>query len=97
MFFLVLKIRVKKIIQRYGEHVTSNNYARADRSPKLSPLDKQYFQFSSLSQRRKSSSTLATALKKSAGPDHIGLKGCVAVKKPIIRKGKGQKRRKFAN
>ena len=66
------------------------------RTPKQSPSDKQYLKLSSL---RKSSSTLASDLKKkspgvSVHPftvrrqlNTMGLKECVAVKKPLLRKG----------
>ena len=72
----------------------------------LSSSDKQYLKLLSLDTGQKSSYTLALDLKKNTGVsvhpstvrrqlNAMDLKGCVAVKKPSLRKGNRQKRRKL--
>uniref|UniRef100_A0A3B1JUD5 Transposase Tc1-like domain-containing protein n=1 Tax=Astyanax mexicanus TaxID=7994 RepID=A0A3B1JUD5_ASTMX len=84
----VSKTGIQKIIKRYKENGTPNNRARSGRPPKLSPSDKMYLQLSSLVDRTRSCSTLASDLKICTGVSvhpatvrkqlkAMGLKGCV--------------------
>lgn len=93
----VSKTGVQKILKRYRENGTPNNQGRPGRPRKLSPDDKRYLEISSLIDRTKSSSALASDLKESTGVSvHpstvrrqrsvIGLRGCVAIKKLTRRK-----------
>uniref|UniRef100_A0A8B9HMM4 Transposase Tc1-like domain-containing protein n=1 Tax=Astyanax mexicanus TaxID=7994 RepID=A0A8B9HMM4_ASTMX len=84
----ISKTGIQKIIKRYKENGTPNNRARSGRPPKLSPSDKMYLQLSSLVDRTRSCSTLASDLKICTGVSvhpatvrkqlkAMGLKGCV--------------------
>ena len=89
------RVSVQKVVKKYNKTGDVVDKKKFGRRKKLSLRDEQFFLKKAQDLKRASgnlvhASTVRRSLIKS------GLKGCVAIKKPLLRKGNKEKRLKFA-
>ena len=98
---------VQKVVKKYNKTGDLVDKKKSVRPKKLSLRDEQFLKITALRNRKKVSAKLVQDLKRASGTlVHVstvrrclmksGLKGCVAIKKPLLRKGNKEKRLKFA-
>lgn len=103
----VSRTAIREIIKKYKNTGTLEDKTRSGRPPKLNKHDIKYLKNLSLRNRKKTSSELAQDIQAATGTKvtsscvrrHLlkaGLRGCVAVKKPLLRRGNKEKRLKYA-
>ena len=101
------KTAVTEIIKKFRETGSLEDRKKSGRPPKLTKDDNKYLKTLSLRNRKKTSTELAkditTATEKNVSSSCIrrhllksGLRGCVAIRKPLLRRGNKEKRRKYA-
>lgn len=98
----VSRTAIREIIKKYKNTGTLEDKTRSGRPPKLNKHDIKYLKNLSLRNRKKTSSELAQDIQAATGTKvtsscvrrHLlkaGLRGCVAVKKPLLRRGNKEK------
>ena len=97
---------VQKLVKKYNETGDVVNKKKSGRPKKLSLRDEQFLKITELQNRKKLSAELVQDLKRATETlvhasnmrrslIKSGLKGCVAIQKPLLREGNKEKRLKF--
>lgn len=98
---------IRAIIKKFKNTGSLEDKTRSGRPPKLTKHDIKYLKNLSLRNRKKTSSELAQDVQAGTGTSvssscirrHLlkaGLRGCVAIRKPLLRRGNKEKRLKYA-
>ena len=101
------KAAVKEIIKKFRETGSLEDRKKSGRPPKLTKDDNKYLKILSLRNRKKTSTELANDINTATGKNvssscirrHLlksGLRGCVAIRKPLLRRANKEKRLKYA-
>ena len=101
------KTAVTEIIKKFRETGSLKDKKRSGRPPKLTKDDDKYLKTLSLRNRKKTSTEMGKDINTATGKNvssscirrHLlksGLRGCVAIRKPLLRRGNKEKRLKYA-
>ena len=98
---------VTEIIKKFREIGSLEDRKKSGRPPKLTKDGNKYLKTLSLRNRKKTSTELAKDINTATGKNassscirrhllNLGLRGCVAIGKPLLRRGNKEKRLKYA-
>lgn len=98
---------IRNVIKKFNETGSVSDRKRSGRPTKLKKDDEKYLRVRSLRDRYRTSGELTEDLHSATGTSvdsstvrrslrRMGLRGCVAIKKPLLRKGNRQKRKQYA-